>query len=49
MRLKWGNERLKGFSSPVKTVKENDWSWWAIFAAVVVMEVIFILKVTGKI
>ena len=49
MKYKWGNERLKGFSSPVKTVKENDWSWWALFLTVVVMEVIFILKWTGRI
>jgi len=48
MSLKWGNERLKGFSKPVKKA-ERDWSWWALFATVVLMEVIFILKWTGRI
>ena len=27
----------------------NDWSWWALLGAVIVMEVIFILKIMGKI
>jgi len=44
MKYKWGNERLKGFSKPVKTVKESTLTWWATFITVVVMEVIFILK-----
>jgi len=50
MSLKWGNEKIKGFSSPVKKAEEvNDWAWWALFGVVVIMEVIFILKILGKI
>ena len=50
MRLKWGNEKIRIFSSPVrKAEKINEWSWWALFGALVIMEVIFILKVLGKI
>ena len=50
MSLRWGNEKIKGFSSPVKKAEEiNDWSWWALFVAVIIMEVIFVLKTLGKI
>ena len=50
MRLRWGEEKIKGFSSPVKKAEEtNDWAWWAIFGAVVIMEIIFILRILGKI
>ena len=50
MSLKWGNEKIKGFSSPVKKTEwNNDWAWWMLFGAVIVMEVIFILKMLGKI
>ena len=50
MRLKWGEEEVKGFSSPVKKAEEvNEWFWWALFGALIVMEVIFYLKVLGKI
>ena len=50
MKLKVGYEKIKGFSNPVKKAEEvNEWGWWALFGAVVVMEVMFILKVLGKI
>ena len=50
MSLKWGEEKIKGFSSPVKKAEEvNDWAWWAIFVAVIIMEVMVILKILGKI
>ena len=50
MSLKWGDEKIKGFSSPVKKAEAvNDWCWWGLFGAVIIMEVIFILKVLGKI
>lgn len=50
MKLRWGEEEIKGFSNLVKKAEEvNDWSWWALFGAVVIMEVIFILKILGKI
>ena len=50
MKLKLGNEKIRGFSNPVKKAEEvNEWSWWVLFLAVVVMEVIFVLKISGKI
>lgn len=50
MKLKWGKERIEGFSNPVEKAEwNNDWSWWALFGAVIIMEVIFILKVMGRI
>jgi hypothetical protein len=50
MRLKWGEEKIKGFSSPVKKAEEvNDWAWWGLFGAVVIMVALFILKMLGKI
>lgn len=50
MKLRWGNERIKGLSSPVKKAEEvNDWAWWGLFGVVLIMEVIFILKLLGKI
>jgi len=50
MILKWGEEKIKGFSSPVKKAEEiNEWGWWALFGVLVIMEVIFILKILGKI
>ena len=50
MSLKWGEEKIKGFSSPVKKAEAvNDWAWWALFVAVIVMEVVAILKMSGKI
>jgi len=50
MSLKWGEEKIKGFSNPIKKAEEiNDWAWWGLFGAVVVMEIIFILKMLGKI
>jgi len=50
MRLKWSNQQIKGFSKPVKKAEAvNDWAWWALFGAVIVMEIIFILKISGKI
>ena len=50
MRLKWGKEKIKGFSRPVKKVEAtNDWTWWGFFVAVVIMEVVIILKILGRI
>ena len=50
MSLRWGYEKIKVFSSPVKKAEEvNEWAWWVLFGALVIMEVIFILKVLGKI
>ncbi|GAJ02445.1 unnamed protein product [marine sediment metagenome] len=50
MKLRWGNESIKGFSSPVKKAEGvNDWAWWALFGTAVMMGVLFILKILGKI
>ena len=50
MKLRVGYERIKGFSNPVKKADIGiDWAWIALFVAVVVMEVLFVLKVLGKI
>ena len=42
MKLRW-NGQFK------KVEETNDWAWWALFGTVVIMEVIAILKITGKI
>ena len=48
MKLNWGKEELKYFNKPILTAeKQNEWSWWGIFIAMIVMEVIVILKITG--
>lgn len=50
MKSRWGKEKIKGLSSPVKKAEKiNDWAWWGLFGTVVIMVVIFILKVLGKI
>lgn len=50
MNLKWGEERFKGFSDPIRTVKEiNGWTWWVLFAAGIAMGILAILKISGKI
>ncbi len=47
MKFKWGKEDLKYFSKPVEKVeRDNDWAWWCLFGALVVMIAIFIIKVT---
>ncbi len=50
MRLRWGYERIKGFSRPIKKAEEiNDSAWWALFVVVVLMGIAFVLKIYGKI
>lgn len=50
MKLRVGYERIKGFNEPVKKAEAiNDWAWWGLFVAVVIMEVLVILKILGKI
>ena len=42
MKLRWDGH--------LKKVEEtNDWAWWALFVAVVIMEISLILKILGKI
>jgi len=50
MSLRWGYERFKELNSPVKKAEENnDWAWWALFGAVIIMEILVILRISGKI
>ena len=50
MKLKRGNEKIKRFDSLGKKAEEvNDWAWWGLFGAVVIMEVLVILRILGKI
>ena len=50
MKLRIGYEKIKGFSKPVKKAEEiNDWTWWGLFGAVIIMEVLVVLKMAGKI
>jgi len=50
MKFKVGYENIKGFSSSVKKAEEtNNLTWWDLFGTVVIMEIMFILKISGKI
>ena len=50
MSIKWGEEKLKELINPVKKAEEvNEWGWWALFCVIVIMEILFALKVLGKI
>jgi len=50
MSLKWGKERIEGFSNPVEKAEEvNDWAWWVLFAAGIAMGIMVVLKISGKI
>jgi len=50
MSLKRGNEKIKELSDPVKKAEEvNEWGWWAPFCVIVIMEILFLLKIFGKI
>jgi len=49
MKFRWGEEKIKGFSSPLKKAEVNDWAWWGLFVAVIIMGIIVILKMSGKI
>jgi hypothetical protein len=50
MKLRWGEEKIKGFSSPVKKAEEtNVWAWWGLFVVVVLMVAAVTLKILGKI
>ena len=46
MKLKIGEERIKGFSSPVKKAEEaNDWAWWPVVITVVIAMIIALSKI----
>jgi len=47
MKVKWGEEKIKGFSKLVtKAERGADWAWWALFVMLVVMAICFILKIS---
>ena len=50
MKLRWGEEKIRGSNKLVKEAEEiKDWAWWALFGAVIIMEVLVVLKMLGKI
>ena len=50
MSIKWGKEKIKGLSNPVKKAERtNDWAWWGHFGVVILMIIMVILKASGKI
>lgn len=42
MSLKWDGKFKKA-------EEINEWGWWALFGVIVVMEILFLLKIFGKI
>lgn len=45
MKLKWGEEKIKGLSSPIKKAeRKNNWAWWGLFVLVVIMVILKILE-----
>ena len=50
MKHKYTKAELDYFTKPIPKVGvDYDWAWWALFCVMVIMEVIFVLKVLGKI
>jgi hypothetical protein len=50
MSLKWGEEKIKGFSDPVKKAEEvNELAWWGLFVVLIIMGIAFVLKTYDKI
>ncbi len=46
MKRRWTDKEIEYFRKSTKRTEDtNEWSWWALFGAVVVMEVIFLLKI----
>ena len=45
---KWNKRELAYFNKDIKKTEEvNENSWWFLFGAVIIMEVIFIVKIIG--
>lgn len=50
MGIKFSRVRVRGFSDPIEKAEAiNDWSWWVLFGAVVVMVILVILKMSERI
>ena len=48
MKLKWTDKEIEYFRKSTKQTDDTDqWSWWILFGAVVVMEVIVAAKIMG--
>lgn len=46
MSLKWGEEKVRGFSSPImKAEKGIDWAWWGLIATVIIMMIMALRKI----
>jgi len=46
----WDKKELEYFNRPImKAEQTSEWSWWILLGALIVMEVMVILKVLGKI
>ena len=44
MKLRWGNEEIKGFSKPVKRARRNnDWIIWAILVIISLSGIIYLI------
>ena len=47
---KYSEAELKYFNRPtMKAEQTNEWAWWVMLGALIVMEAMVILKVLGKI
>jgi hypothetical protein len=48
--LKWTDEEIRYFRKPImKAEQTNEWAWWILLGALIVMEAMVVLKVLGKI
>jgi len=46
IKMKWTEAESRYFSKPIKTAERtNEWSWWGIFIAMIIMEIIVIAKI----
>ena len=50
MKLQWTDEEMKHLIKEInvkQTEEANEWGWWILFGALVVMEVIVIAKIVS--
>lgn len=46
MSLKWGEEKVREFSSPImKAERGIDWAWWGLIITVFVTMIIVLKKI----
>ena len=47
-KLHWTDKEIDYFKRSAKQTEEtNEWAWWGLFGAVVIMEVIVIANIIG--